>query len=73
MESGKIINWLRNQGTKVSMEEDIVEVEADKAVVILPSPEDGILHIVIEASDQMIEVGTVIGYILSPAETPPSD
>ena len=54
--------WLKQDGDFVKRDEEVCEVETDKASQSLVSPADGILKIKIEAGET-IPVGTVIATV----------
>jgi pyruvate dehydrogenase E2 component (dihydrolipoamide acetyltransferase) len=62
MESGTIARWLIGDGQPVSVGDDLVEIETDKAVVVHPAELEGILHVLVEEGAQCL-VGTVIAEI----------
>ena len=57
-----IAEWLKNDGDYVEMDENIAELESDKATFELPAEQAGILRIVVEAGET-IEIGTVVAKI----------
>ncbi len=74
-----VISWHVDVGEAVSLDEPLVEVETDKAVVDIPSPFAGILlHRGAEAGDT-IEVDALLAVVGEPGETwtqpppPPED
>jgi pyruvate dehydrogenase E2 component (dihydrolipoamide acetyltransferase) len=71
MDSGQIIQWLKQSGDNVKAGELLLEVESDKSTVEVESVESGILHIVLEPEDGDIPVGKVIAYLLAEGEQPP--
>jgi len=68
METGHLIDWLKQPGDAVKKGEAIAEVETDKAVMDVEAFYDGYLAGPLAAADTDIPVGAVIGYIVdSPA------
>lgn len=64
MESGRIVAWTRAVGDAVQRGEVIAEIETDKATVEMEAMSSGTLaEIVHQAGDDVIAVGTVIGYL----------
>ena len=55
----QIGRWIKKDGEAVAKDEDLVEIETDKASVVLPAPEAGVLSIV-KAEGEFAEVGEVI-------------
>jgi len=62
MTEGEILEWLKNDGDRVTQGEPLVEVEAAKATEVVDSPASGILQIVAQVGD-IIEVREVIAVI----------
>ena len=65
MENGKISKWLKNEGDRVTVGDLLCQVESDKAVVDIEAMYDGMLHITHKSEDGVLEVGSIIGYILN--------
>ncbi len=64
MKEGRIESWLVSVGDPVSRGQAIAEIETDKIVIEMESLAGGVLaEIVVEAGEDLIEVGTVIGYL----------
>jgi pyruvate dehydrogenase E2 component (dihydrolipoamide acetyltransferase) len=74
MEEGTFVRWLKKSGDQVNVEEPLFELEGEKALQEIPSVEAGILHIPKESpkGGTVVAVGTLIGYLLLPGETPDS-
>src|SRR4051794_25688785 len=70
---GTILEWLKQVGDEVAVDEGIVEVSTDKVDTEVPSPAAGILTKILVDPDETVPVGTVLGEISpngSPAEAP---
>ncbi len=70
MEEGTLVEWLKQDGEKVSQGEMVCTIEGDKAATDVESFESGILKIP-DASPQpglAVPVGTLLGYIVAEAE-----
>src|SRR5215831_13240458 len=70
-ENGKLVSWQKMEGDRVAKGEPLLEVETDKALVEIEAPGDGILAGLKAHAGDVITVGTVIGWILSPGEVVP--
>jgi 2-oxoglutarate dehydrogenase E2 component (dihydrolipoamide succinyltransferase) len=57
----QIAKWLKNEGEHVLRDENICEIETDKATVELPAPVTGVLSKFLKGSGQTAAVGEVIG------------
>jgi pyruvate dehydrogenase E2 component (dihydrolipoamide acetyltransferase) len=73
METGTVVEWLKQDGELVAAGEAIFSVEADKGLTEVEALDDGILHIP-EDSPLGIEVpvGTTLAYIAPPGTSLPS-
>ena len=74
----QIGRWLKREGDHVAQDENVVELETDKASMELPAPAAGILGQILKQEGDMVAVGDVIGYVTpAPASDPtapaPSD
>jgi 2-oxoglutarate dehydrogenase E2 component (dihydrolipoamide succinyltransferase) len=65
----EIASWLVEDGAYVEKDQEIVELDSDKATLAMPAEESGILTITVEAGEA-VEVGQVIGTIDTDAENP---
>ena len=74
METGHLVEWLKQPGDVVKKGDAIAEVETDKAVMEVEAFHDGYLQGPLAAADTDIAVGEVIGYISDSlgAETKPA-
>jgi 2-oxoglutarate dehydrogenase E2 component (dihydrolipoamide succinyltransferase) len=59
----QIGRWLKREGDAVALDENLVELETDKASMELPAPAAGILGRILKREGEMVEVGDVIGYV----------
>jgi pyruvate dehydrogenase E2 component (dihydrolipoamide acetyltransferase) len=75
MVDGTIIRWLKQDGEDVARDEELVEIETDKAVMTYAAPADGTLQ-VIAPEGSTIAVGEVIARLGAqaavPADEPPA-
>lgn len=62
--------WRKSIGDTVERDEDIVELETDKATVDVPAPEAGVITKIIKAAGETAAVGEIIGYIGNADESP---
>lgn len=63
----QIANWLRADGDYVEKDEEIAEIDSDKATLTIAAEESGVLTIKVQAGET-IEVGTVIAEIKTEAK-----
>ncbi|MEQ8789317.1 MAG: 2-oxoglutarate dehydrogenase complex dihydrolipoyllysine-residue succinyltransferase [Pirellulaceae bacterium] len=56
----QILKWRKHEGDHVEKDEDLVEIETDKATVAIPSPASGSLDEIVKADGDYAEVGDVI-------------
>src|SRR3954451_12964260 len=67
----QIGRWLKREGEAVALDENVVELETDKASMELPAPSAGFLGKILKQEGDIVAVGDVIGYLESaPAKTP---
>jgi pyruvate dehydrogenase E2 component (dihydrolipoamide acetyltransferase) len=67
-ETGKVVNWLKNEGQSVTQGEPLLEIETDKVTVELEAPATGTLARVSAAAGEDVPVGQVIALILAAGE-----
>jgi 2-oxoglutarate dehydrogenase E1 component len=60
---GTILEWLKQVGDEVQLDEGIVEISTDKVDTEVPSPATGILTKILVEPDETVPVGTVLGEI----------
>ncbi|MGE3780078.1 MAG: biotin/lipoyl-containing protein, partial [Pirellulaceae bacterium] len=65
----QIGRWLKQPGDRVEADENIVELETDKASMELPAPATGVLEKVVKRQGEVAAVGDIIAYVAS-AEPP---
>ncbi len=71
---GTVIRWLKQEGDAVHVDEPVVEIETDKAIVEIPSPFEGRLVSILVAADETVPVGTPLAeFVLASAATAPED
>ena len=58
-----IVQWLKKEGDRVSLDEALVEVSTDKVNSEIPSPVAGLLKEICATIDQEIEVGALLAKI----------
>lgn len=54
----ELVQWLVAEGDRVTLNQTIAEVETAKAVVELPSPHAGVVHVLHAAAGDVVEVGS---------------
>jgi 2-oxoglutarate dehydrogenase E2 component (dihydrolipoamide succinyltransferase) len=59
----QIGRWLKREGDPVALDENVVELETDKASMELPAPAAGVLGKILKREGEMVTVGDVIGYV----------
>ena len=70
METGRIVEWYKQDGTSVTAGEPLFAIETDKAVQDVPAEATGILHRTPGVASDPLPIGTVIGHIRTPAAEP---
>jgi 2-oxoglutarate dehydrogenase E2 component (dihydrolipoamide succinyltransferase) len=69
IKEGVIVRWLKNAGDYVQKDEDLVEIETDKATSPLPSPASGVLTITVPEGKKIL-IDALIGSIDDKATVP---
>jgi 2-oxoglutarate dehydrogenase E2 component (dihydrolipoamide succinyltransferase) len=64
----QIGRWLKKPGDKVTRDENLVEIETDKASVELPSPASGVIGSIVKRDGDLVAVGDVIATIIESGE-----
>ena len=59
----QVIAWHAQEGGRVTLDDDIVELVTDKAVFNIPAPANGILRKIEVPAGQEVSIGTVLGFI----------
>lgn len=67
MEEGVVIRWLKKSGDAVKSGEALVEVETDKAILEVESPQDGRLKEIQIAEGESVAVGGVLALLEDPS------
>lgn len=68
-ENATIVEWLKNEGDPVELDEPVLTVETDKVAIEVPSPAPGRLAKISFGPGDVVPVTTVIAYILDKGET----
>jgi 2-oxoglutarate dehydrogenase E2 component (dihydrolipoamide succinyltransferase) len=59
----EIGQWLKQEGDRVAQDENVVEIETEKATVELPAPASGVIAKILKQQGEAAEVGEVIGML----------
>jgi pyruvate dehydrogenase E2 component (dihydrolipoamide acetyltransferase) len=68
-EEATIVEWLKEEGDLVELDESVLTVETDKVAIEVPSPASGRLAKISYEPGEVVPVTTVIAYILAEGET----
>ena len=68
----EIVQWHKHEGQSVEKDENLVEMETDKATVELPSPAAGVVAKILKRDGQTAEVGEIVGYLQEPGDVQPA-
>lgn len=63
--------WLKKEGEAVAQDEPVVEVESEKATVVVPAPVAGVLRKVLRQTGDTVAVGQALGEIEAGAVAAP--
>src|SRR3989442_14826158 len=69
---GTILEWLKQVGDQVEVDEGIVEVSTDKVDAEIPSPASGALTKILVEPDETVPPGAVLGRIQADGAAPPA-
>ena len=73
MEEGTILRWLKSPGDEVSLGDELVEIETDKANMVYEAPAGGTLIETLAAEGDTLPIGDVIARVGEPGEAPSGD
>ncbi len=68
----QIGRWLKREGDSVAQDENVVELETDKASMELAAPSAGVIGQILKREGDMVAVGDIIGYV-EPSSKPTGD
>jgi pyruvate dehydrogenase E2 component (dihydrolipoamide acetyltransferase) len=63
MKEGTILNWIKNEGDQIKEGEPLVEIEGEKVIFNIESPENGILAKILIEVGNPVSVGTTIAVL----------
>jgi pyruvate dehydrogenase E2 component (dihydrolipoamide acetyltransferase) len=70
MEEGTILRWLKSPGDQVSLGEELVEIETDKANMVYEAPGAGTLVEIVAQEGDTLPIGQVIARVGEAGEKP---
>ena len=70
---GTVLEWLKQVGDHVEVDDPLVEISTDKVDAEVPSPAAGTLVKVLAEPDSTVEVGAVLGEIETDGDAPAAD
>lgn len=73
METGTLVEWLKHEGDTVQKGESIFIMLTEKSSIEVESPASGILAGLTAKADDVVPVSAVVGYILKPGESLPTN
>ena len=73
MEEGTVVRWLKEEGSQVSKNEPVAEIETDKAVVEFESEVDGTLLKIVANEGTIVPVGQTIAVVGNETEVIPEE
>ena len=68
MQEGTVSRWLKQEGDAVAKGEPVVEVETEKVIVEVESPQDGVLLQIVALEQEVVPVDGVLCMIGKPGE-----
>jgi pyruvate dehydrogenase E2 component (dihydrolipoamide acetyltransferase) len=73
MEEGTILRWMKSPGDQVSLGEELVEIETDKANMVYEAPAAGTLVETLAGEGDTLPIGEVIARVGEAGEEPSGD
>jgi pyruvate dehydrogenase E2 component (dihydrolipoamide acetyltransferase) len=73
MEEGTVLHWLKSPGDEVSLGDELVEIETDKANMVYEAPAAGTLLQTVADEGDTLPIGQVIARVGEPGEAPSDD
>src|SRR5918999_1551217 len=70
MEEGTVLNWLKSVGDEVSVGEELVEIETDKANMVYEADAEGTLIEIVADEGATLPIGEVIARVGEQGEAP---
>src|SRR6476659_6816758 len=70
MEEGTVLRWLKSPGDEVSLGEELVEIETDKANMVYEAPGAGTLVEIVAQEGDTLPIGQVIARVGEAGEKP---
>ena len=58
-----LVDWFKKVGDAISVDEDLVEIESDKATQMIPSPSGGVIAKLLKGAGDSADIGEVIALI----------
>src|SRR6476469_10040329 len=73
MEEVTVLTWLKSVGDEVSVGDELVEIETDKANMVYEADEAGTLVEIVADEGATLPIGAVIASLGEPGEAPSGD
>ena len=70
MESGTVLEWLKQEGDSLAKGDPLLMVETDKVTTEVEAPMDGTLHKIVVPAGQERPIGSLLAILLAPGESP---
>ena len=68
---GTVTRWIRHEGDDIALDEPVVEIETDKAVVEIPSPYAGHLAKILVEEGAVVPIGTPLAELAAAGDVAP--
>lgn len=63
MEEGTLLRWLKSEGDRVEEQEDVAEIQTEKATIAVPATESGVLTKILVKEGETVPVGAPIAQL----------
>ena len=69
MESGTVLEWLKQEGARLAKGDPLLMVETDKVTTEVEAPMDGTLHKIVVPAGEERPIGALLAILLAPGES----
>ncbi len=69
MESGTVLEWLKQEGDRLAKGDPLLMVETDKVTTEVEAPMDGTLHKIVVPAGEERPIGALLAILLAPGES----
>lgn len=67
-DEAKVLRWLKQEGDAIHKGDEVLEIETDKATLVVEAFGEGILRKIVVQEGETVPVGALLGIIASPED-----